>query len=64
MGIAFSSAMLDTLLGYVGDLWTDIKVPVLVIIGVMIGFFIINGIVEGIAGGIFKHTAEINEDED
>jgi hypothetical protein len=51
MGITFSLAMLNTLLGYVGDLWTDIKLPVLVIVGIMVGFFIITGIMDAISGG-------------
>jgi hypothetical protein len=63
MGITFSSAMLNTLLGYVGDLWTDIKLPVLMIVGLMVGFFIITGIMDAISGSwAFKRRPSLDDE--
>lgn len=50
MGIQFTPDMISSILGYVRDIFLDIKLPVLLICGVALGFFIIDGILKAIRG--------------
>lgn len=46
MGIQFTPDMMSSILGYVGDIFNDVKLPVLLICGIALGFFILNRILQ------------------
>lgn len=48
--------MIGNVLTQVGLLWADIKLPVLMILGIMVGFFILTGIADGISGLIYRYN--------
>jgi hypothetical protein len=48
MGIQFTPDMMSGIFAYVGDIFNDVKLPVLLICGVAIAFFILEGVLEGI----------------
>jgi hypothetical protein len=58
MGVSFTASMVEGVLSYVGNVWEDLKLPILVIAGLMLGFFILAGVISALLG----KKNEIEED--
>jgi len=44
MGIEFTSPMVESIIAYVGNVFSDLKLPIVLLLGLMIGFFILDGV--------------------
>jgi len=50
MGLDFTSEMIDDVIGYVGDIFSDMSNLILLIVGVAVGLMVIGAIISAVRG--------------
>lgn len=50
MGLEFTAGMITTLIGYIGDIFSDMSLLILLIVGVGLGILVVSAIVSAVRG--------------